>query len=236
MKHSLNNSFFKHFEWIKISYWFRVYRKSNFNDKQLVNKQEIITMKPKHYLLICISLIFSVISLVSSLHFFCESTKLDFKLADFYLKILIAIAGTIAGFSILALYTIVNANVDRMKQDIRGGLDKLEVTDKKAREIMENLETLDKKTIKAQKKGEDIDMNTLYLFVLTSEHTPDYYKTSAIQHFMISLERNRINDNMKETIRNYYMSLSDDKEKPVFFSYLEKLVALLPVQENENGK
>jgi hypothetical protein len=174
--------------------------------------KDYLPISQKHYLLIGIALISSLVSIGINIYFFIEHSNLSFEKADFYMEILIAIAAAIVGLSILSIYSIFNANIDEQKAIIN-----TEIND---------LKNLSVTTDNMLKEIGKIDKNILYLFVLTSDHTPNYYKASATQHFidLLKKDENSINNNMKDTIVQYYGSLTDKEKTKSYFPELEELI------------
>ncbi|NOU16707.1 MAG: hypothetical protein HOO91_04030 [Bacteroidales bacterium] len=176
-------------------------------------------MKQKnYYILLFIAIILSFTALVLNISYHFKIQNVDEIVVKNYLNLLIVVVGIIIGLSIIGLYSIYNSSIDYLRNDVEKNVKKIEDLNRESKNILTRL-----------KFNDELPINTLYLFVLTSEHTPDYYKLSAVIHFTTSIkeDKNCINENMKGTIRNYYESLVIGNMTPSYFDQLEKLVGAL---------
>lgn len=144
-----------------------------------------------------------------------EYTTIDLKEDSIYLTLLIALAGILAGFSVISMYSVFNANMDWEKQRI---YDTVKEVEHIKTDLLEKIEKLDER-IKREKNELDSFGNQLNEFTgciylvnnLTSPYSATLKKISAIIDFK-EKEKDKVNDSFKEIVHNYFNTLSRKDE------------------------
>ncbi|MCX6581419.1 MAG: hypothetical protein NT166_14695 [Candidatus Aminicenantes bacterium] len=138
-----------------------------------------------------------------------------------YATLLIGVAGFLAAFSAISIYSIFNANVSQEKQMIDILKDqlkeKIEIFDKMNKDAER-----EKKSLKeTDKKVFDILNTQNSIIQLTSPYSSTLKKREAI----ISFDKPDTDDNLKDMISNFYKSIESEEEKSK--PYYDALGALI---------
>jgi len=135
-----------------------------------------------------------------------------------YLTMLIAVAGFLAAFSAISIYSIFNASVDREKERI----DELENDcAKKINELNKKLNKKINNEIEISRQSDLNLKNHKALFDLTSPYSPERKRREAIQHFILVAPETK---DIRTFIRNYFQSLGDTERNKPYYLGLENLI------------
>lgn len=142
---------------------------------------------------------------------FTCSPEVNMKSDENYLTMLIAVAGFLAAFSAISIYSIFNASLDREKERI----------DELGRDCDELLEKI-KNEIKNSSQSYSDFKNQKALFDLTSPYSPPFNKRQAILHFYQTPPET---EDTRAFIRNYFQSLGASERGKKYYQELEKLIS-----------
>jgi len=150
--------------------------------------------------------------------FACNTEEYKISCTENYLTLLIGVAGFLAAFSAISIYSIFNASVDKEKEKI------VELEEDCAKKINDLSNELNRKINKEKDSSKESDLsfkNQKALFDLTSPYSPPFNKRQAIFHFSQNPPET---EDTRNFIRNYFKSLGASEKKEKYYPELENLI------------
>jgi hypothetical protein len=140
-----------------------------------------------------------------------NSLNIDF---DYYIKVLISVAGMLIGLSLVVVYSLFNSNLDTQKGKIEENFDKLRNQIMEQNSKASNVETETSSSLKYIANFNNIIM----------EYITPLAKINSIE-FFLGLPLNSISLNTRQSLNNYYFFLLKEKRtSEIFFPFLKKLI------------
>lgn len=154
--------------------------------------------------------IFLIFCIYISYKVFTCSPKVSVESDGNYLTMLIAVAGFLAAFSAISIYSIFNASVDREKE-------RIDAVEKRCTEMLNEVNN----EVKSSKQSDANIKDIKALLDLTSPFSPTRKRREAIKHFTLVAPET---EDTRAFIRNYFKSLGEaEKDKP-YYPELENLI------------
>jgi len=141
---------------------------------------------------------------------FTCSPKVSVESDGNYLTMLIAVAGFLAAFSAISIYSIFNATLDREKE-------RIDAVEKRCTEMLNDVNI----EVTSSRQSDANIRHMKALFDLTSPYSPARKRREAIKHFTLVAPET---EDIRAFIRNYFQSLgASERDKP-YYPELENLI------------